>query len=231
MRPWIHHRGNAGVQYATYPGLSERLRGRIFFQVSNKTARTIMKTENQTRNESDTVRWLKSIFSTDKNKSQADTANLTGATEVKKSKSPRNGKKVLVVDDDPVFLKAASMKLDAEGYEVITALEGSEAIQTARKSKPDILVLEVNLTRDVSGVVWDGFSVMAWMQRFDDLKNIPVVIATSGDPASYTKKAFSAGASAFFHKRLDPRLLITMVSRSLQQPRLAAAGSDATFQI
>lgn len=190
-----------------------------------------MKTENQTRNESDTVRWLKSIFSTDKNKSQADTANLTGATEVKKSKSPRNGKKVLVVDDDPVFLKAASMKLDAEGYEVITALEGSEAIQTARKSKPDILVLDVNLTRDVSGVVWDGFSVMAWMQRFDDLKNIPVVIATSGDPASYTKKAFSAGASAFFHKRLDPRLLITMVSRSLQQPRLAAAGSDATFQI
>lgn len=178
------------------------------------------------------MRWLKTMFSLGKNKSQDDAATLAAATEVKSPKFPRNGKTVLVVDDDPVFLKAASMKLDSEGYEVITALEGSEAIQTARKSKPDILVLDVNLTRDVSGVPWDGFSVIAWLRRFDDLKNIPVVIATSGDPASYTKKAFSAGASAFFHKRMDPRLLITLVSRSLKQPRLAAAASlDTNFHI
>lgn len=177
------------------------------------------------------MRWLKSIFSTGKNKSQSDAANLAAATEMKTPKSPRNGKTVLVVDDDPVFLKAASMKLDAEGYEVITALEGAEAIQTARKSKPDILVLDVNLTRDVSGVPWDGFSVIAWLRRFDDLKNIPVVIATSGDPANYTKKAFSAGASAFFHKRTDPRLLITLVSRSLKQPQLAVASLDTNFNI
>jgi CheY-like chemotaxis protein len=190
-----------------------------------------MKAENQTKNGSDTIRWLKSIFASGKNKSQTDTANHAEATEVKKSKSPRNGKTVLVVDDDPVFLKAASMKLDSEGYEVITALEGSEAIQVARKTKPDLLVLDVNLTRDVSGVPWDGFTVIAWLRRFDDLKAIPVVIATNGDPASYTKKAFSAGASAFFHKRMDPRLLITLVGRSLQQPRPAIAGSDATFQI
>lgn len=175
------------------------------------------------------MRWLKSIFSSGKTKTNA--VNLPAAVQVKLPKSPRNGKTVLVVDDDPVFLKATSLKLDAEGYEVITALEGSEAIQTARKSKPDILVVDVNLTRDVAGVPWDGFSVIAWLRRFDDLKNIPVVIATSGDPAKYTKQAFSAGASAFFHKRLDPRLLLTMVSRSLQQPRLATTGLDTSFQI
>lgn len=190
-----------------------------------------MKTENQTKNGSDTVRWLKSIFAPGKSKSPTDVTSHVGAPEVKKSKTPRNGKTVLVVDDDPVFLKAASIKLDSEGYEVITAVEGSEAIQTARKTKPDILVMDVNLTRDVAGVPWDGFTVMTWLRRFDDLKNIPVVIATNGDPASYTKKAFSAGASAFFHKRMDPRLLITMVSRSLQQPRLATAGPDTSFQI
>jgi CheY-like chemotaxis protein len=190
-----------------------------------------MKTENQTATGSETVRWLRSIFSPGKTKTQAEAEYPTVATEVKTSKSPRNGKTVLVVDDDPVFLKAASMKLDAEGYEVATALEGAEAIQIARKTKPDLLVLDLNLTRDVAGVPWDGFTVMAWLRRFDDLKNIPVVIATGGDPASYTKKAFSAGASAFFHKRMDPRLLITLVSRSLQQPRLATAGLDTNFQI
>ncbi len=190
-----------------------------------------MKTENQTEKGSDTVRWLKGIFSTDKNESQSDAANLAVATEVKTPKVRRNGKTVLVVDDDPVFLKVATMKLDSEGYDVITASDGTEAIQTARKSKPDLLVMDVNLTRDVSGVPWDGFSVIAWLRRFDDLKNIPVVIATSGDPANYTKKAFNAGASAFFHKRMDSRLLITMVSHSLKQPRLAAAGVATSFQI
>lgn len=190
-----------------------------------------MKTENQTQYGSNTVRWLKSIFSSGKTKSQPAVSDHTEATDVKTPKSPRNGKTVLVVDDDPVFLKATSMKLDAEGYEVVTALEGAEAIQTARKTKPDLLVLDVNLTRDVAGVPWDGFTVISWLRRFHDLKNIPVVIATSGDPGSHTKKAFSAGASAFFHKRMDPRLLIAMVSRSIQQPRLATAVPDTSFQI
>ena len=189
-----------------------------------------MKTENQTEHGSNTVRWLRSLFSPDKNNSQAEAA-VPEDVGVKTVKSPRNGKTVLVVDDDPVFLKAASMKLNAEGYEVITALEGAEAIQTARKTKPDILVLDVNLTCDVAGVPWNGFSVIAWLRRFDDLKAIPVVIATNGDPASYTKKAFSAGASAFFHKRMDSRLLIAMVGRSLKQPQLASAGVDTNFNI
>ena len=138
---------------------------------------------------------------------------------------------MLVVDDDPVFLKAASMRLQSEGYDVITASEGSEAIQIARRNKPDILVLDIELTRDVAGVPWDGFTVISWLQRFDDLKNIPVVMATGGDPAKYTKKAFSSGASAFFHKRMDTQMLITLVSRILQYPRLATAGPDTSFQI
>ncbi len=189
-----------------------------------------MKTESQTVKESGTVRWLKSIFSVG-NKSQVEASKSAAATDAKLLKVPQNGNTVLLVDDDPVFLKATSMKLESEGYKVITALEGAEAIQTARKNKPDLLVLDVNLTRDVSGVPWDGFTVIAWLRRFEDLKNIPVVIATSGDPANYTKKAFSAGASAFFHKRMDPRLLMTLVSRSLQQPRLATPGFDGNFQI
>jgi CheY-like chemotaxis protein len=190
-----------------------------------------MKTENQTRIGSDTMRWLKRVFTPSRNKSQTDEADIAAANHLKVSKVVRNGKTVLVVDDDPVFLKAATMKLESEGYNVITALEGAEAIQAARKTKPDLLVLDVNLTRDVAGVPWDGFSVIAWLRRFEDMKNIPVVIATSGDPANLAKKAFSAGASAFYHKRMDPRQLIALVSRSLQQPRLAVAGAGNSFQI
>ena len=190
-----------------------------------------MKTENKTQKGSDTIRWLKSIFSPCENKSQADAVNLAAATEMKIQKAPRKEKTVLVVDDDPVFLKAASMRLQSEGYDVITTAEGSEAIQIARRNKPDILVLDVELKRDIAGVPWDGFTVISWLRRFDDLKNIPVVMATGGDAAKCTKKAFSSGASAFFHKRMDPQILITLVGRSLQHPRLVTAGPDTSFQI
>ncbi len=190
-----------------------------------------MNTESQTKSGSDTIRWLKSIFSASKNDSQASAACPVAETAENPTKPPRKEKTILVVDDDPVFLKAASMRLQSEGYDVITASEGAEAIQIARRNKPHALVLDVELTRDVAGVPWDGFSVMSWMQRFDDLKNIPVVMATGGDPVRYIKKAFSSGASAFFHKRMDPRLLISLVGRSLQHPRLADTGLDTSFQI
>jgi len=190
-----------------------------------------MKTDCQTNNVGDTVRWLKSIFSSPNKNSQSNAPCPVAEVSSKPAHVPRKEKTVLVVDDDPVFLKAASMRLQSEGYDVITASEGSEAIQIARRNKPDILVLDIELTRDVAGVPWDGFTVISWLRRFEDLKTIPVVMATGGDPAKYTKKAFSSGASAFFHKRMDTQMLITLVSRSLKYPCLATAGPDTSFQI
>lgn len=190
-----------------------------------------MKTDCQAKKGNDTVRWVKSLFTSAKNNSQTATASIVAELAEKKPAVPRKQKTVLVVDDDAVFLKAISMRLESDGYDVITALEGSEAIQIVRRNKPDVLVLDVELTRDIAGVPWDGFSVMSWMRRFEDLKTIPVVMATGGDPAKYTKKAFSEGASAFFHKRMDPSVLTSLVGRSIQHPRLAASGVDASFQI
>lgn len=190
-----------------------------------------MKTDSQTKSGSDTMRWLKSFFAAAETNSQSDTACSNAETTAKLPQAPRKDKTVLVVDDDPVFLKAVSMRLKSEGYDVITASEGSEAIQIARRNKPDVLVLDIELTRDVAGVPWDGFTVISWLKRFDDLKNIPIVMATAGDAAKYTKKAFSTGASAFFHKRMDPQMLLALISRSLQHPRLAAGGLDTNFQI
>lgn len=190
-----------------------------------------MKTDFQAKKGNDTVRWVKSLFTSAKNDSQTATASTVAEPAVKKPAVPRKQKTVLVVDDDAVFLKAASMRLESDGYDVITALEGSEAIQIVRRNKPDALVLDVELTRDIAGVPWDGFSVMTWMRRFEDLKNIPVVMATGGDPTKYTKKAFSEGASAFFHKRMDPSVLTTLIGRSIQHPRLSSTGVGGNFQI
>lgn len=186
-----------------------------------------MNTNNPTNKEGNTTRWIKNMFA--RAAKNPDVAQPS--TTKKNTATPRKEKTVLVVDDDHVFLKAATMRLESEGYDVITATEGSDAIQQARKNKPDLMVLDVELTRDVAGVPWDGFQVIEWMQRFDNLKNIPVVIASCGDASKYARKAFKSGATGFFHKSMDAEYLPKLVDYSLAHPRLVTAGTEVSFQI
>jgi CheY-like chemotaxis protein len=148
---------------------------------------------------------------------------------------PANGKKILVVDDDPVFVQATKMKFESNGYAVITARDGSEAIQLTRREKPDLMVLDVNFPTDVASgglVPWDGFRIMSWLRRFNDFKMLPVVIASSGDPVENTRQALRAGASAFFHKQMSPGQLLGIVKTALVRSSIARApGFNPSFQI
>lgn len=184
---------------------------------------------NAAKTESATVHWLKSVFSLGKR--STTTANTPEIVTKQSTPVARKNKTVLVVDDDPVFLKATSMRLESEGYDVLTANEGSEAIQQARKKRPDAMVLDIDLSRDISGVPWDGFTVIEWLNRFDNLKTIPVVIATNGDASKYSSKAFKSGATAFFHKRMEAGQLVTLVERSINHPRPKTETAESTFQI
>lgn len=161
---------------------------------------------------------------------------LFGKTDTPKSapvptapeKKPARNKKVLVVDDDPLFLKLASTQLESDGYEVVTAQDGSEAIEVARKQRPHVVLLDVNLPADFTGVDWDGFRLLTWMRRFEALKTIPIVMMTSSNPAQYTREAIRSGATAFFHKRLDGSHLLTLVHQALTRRGLATAVAAPT---
>lgn len=148
--------------------------------------------------------------------------------------SPKSARrqKVLIVDDDPLFLKVTSAQLTNEGFEVITARDGCEAIEAVRKQKPNLLLLDVNLPQDVTGVPWNGHRVISWLRHFESLKSIPVVMTSGGDPVKNTREALHSGATAFFHKRMNQTHLLTLVKHSLQRGTAKAAEkSAATFQI
>lgn len=131
---------------------------------------------------------------------------------VQTSHKPRP--KILVVDDSAVILKTLSFKLKSKGYDVFTALDGAEAVSTARKEKPDLILLDISFPPDVAhggGVPWDGFLIMEWLRRLDELKRTPIVVITGGDPMEYEKRALDAGAVAFFQKPLDHDGLIDVI--------------------
>ena len=129
-----------------------------------------------------------------------------------------NRKKILVVDDSRVILKALSMRLTQEGYTVLTAQDGSEAVTLARKERPDLILLDISFPPDVAhggGVAWDGFLIMDWLHRMDELKNVPIVIITGSEPEKYKARALAAGAVHFFHKPLENEELVAVVRQTL----------------
>jgi CheY-like chemotaxis protein len=129
-----------------------------------------------------------------------------------------NPKKILVVDDSPVILKALSMKLRSNGYNVFTADEGGAAVSIVRREKPDVILLDISFPPDIGhggGVPWDGFLIMEWLRRIEEAKNIPIIIITGGDPVKYKDRALAAGAVNFFHKPLDNDDLLNVIRKTL----------------
>jgi two-component system cell cycle response regulator len=133
-------------------------------------------------------------------------------------------RKILVVDDNEVVLKAFELKFSALGFKVCKATDGAAAVSVARHEKPDVIVLDINFPPEVgsSGLQWDGFSIMQWLQRFKEVADIPVIIITSGDPEKLKARAMAAGAVAFFQKPINHEELLMSVRRSLRAKPQAA---------
>src|ERR1019366_1478477 len=124
-------------------------------------------------------------------------------------------KKILVVDDNEIILKTVSLKLQGAGYQVITALDGSEAVAAARRETPDLILLDISFPPDVGGVEWDGFRIMEWFHRLEAAKKVPVIIITGGEDSKNKERAVASGAVPFFHKPIDHDDLLKVIRASL----------------
>jgi len=141
-------------------------------------------------------------------------------------------KKILVVDDSVLILKLMSLKLTANGYDVITAEDGGTAVSAVRTEKPDLILLDLSFPPDVAhggGVAWDGFLIMTWLQRMEEAKHIPIIVITAGDPAKYKDRALAAGAVSFFHKPIDNDELLTVIRNTLAEKPAATQPSAASI--
>jgi CheY-like chemotaxis protein len=139
-----------------------------------------------------------------------------------------NAKKILVVDDSFVVIKALQLKLTAAGFAVTTARDGGEALAALRRDRPDLIVLDLDFPPDVGrggGIAWDGILIMQWIGRIDEGKDIPVIIVTGQDPAKYRDKVLKMGARAFFTKPINNAELIESIRKTLSaaDPSEAAA--------
>jgi CheY-like chemotaxis protein len=124
-------------------------------------------------------------------------------------------KKILVVDDNEIVIKTITLKLQGAGYQIITAMDGSEAVALARKENPDLIILDISFPPDVGGVPWDGFRIMEWFHRLDTQKKIPVIVITGNEEPKTKERATAAGAVAFFQKPLEHDYLLKVIRATL----------------
>ena len=119
--------------------------------------------------------------------------------------------KIMIVDDDPDLRQALRLRLRANHYDTVNAVDGYSAIAQTYKEQPDLIILDLGLPAG------DGFNVLDRLQKDDKLSTIPVIVLTARDPQSSERRALQAGASAFFQKPADNAELLEVIRATLPQ--------------
>jgi len=117
---------------------------------------------------------------------------------------------VLVVDDNEVNRELYSRYLELEGYAVLTASDGSEALERIEDSTVDLVLLDVMMP----GL--DGFEVLARLRAQHSPDRLPVIMATAKDESKNIVKAFDIGANDYVTKPLDLRVVAVRVQAHLR---------------
>lgn len=123
-------------------------------------------------------------------------------------------RRILVVDDNPVVLKAFELKLKSDGFTVIATTDSSAVASTTEQERVELIILDVNFPPG-GAMEWNGFTVMQWMRRFPELANIPVILISGSDISEMKTKALEAGAVAFFQKPVDHKELLETILKTL----------------
>jgi DNA-binding response OmpR family regulator len=110
--------------------------------------------------------------------------------------------KILVIDDDPEVRLGLQLRLKANHYDVVFAVDGLASIVEARRHMPDLIILDLGLPAG------DGFSVLERLKTNQNLCLIPVIVLSGRDRHANRERALKAGARFFFQKPVaNDRLL------------------------
>jgi DNA-binding response OmpR family regulator len=126
--------------------------------------------------------------------------------------------KILVVDDEPEAVELVEFNLRQTGFEVVTAADGAEALRKARKTTPNLIVLDLMLPE------LDGLEVCKLLRRDPATAGIPIVMVTAKAAELDRILGLELGADDYITKPFSPRELVLRVKNILQRGR--PAGED-----
>ncbi len=118
---------------------------------------------------------------------------------------------ILLVDDEPDILEIVGYNLTAEGYNVLTAENGVEAVKIAKKKKPHLIILDVMMPE------MDGIEACEQIRKLPDLQNTIITFLTARGEDYSQVAGFDAGADDYITKPIRPKVLISKVKALLRR--------------
>lgn len=116
-------------------------------------------------------------------------------------------RKILAVDDEKSIIRLIEVNLRREGYDVVSAGDGKEALEKVAREQPDLVVLDVMMP------YLDGFEVLNTMKKDPDTRDIPVIMLTARAQDADVFNGYRSGADCYLTKPFNPRELNTFVRR------------------
>jgi len=119
--------------------------------------------------------------------------------------------KILIVDDEPDILELIEYNLKKEGYHVFTASNGQEAVASAKKNLPDLIILDIMMPK------MDGIEACRIMRTMPEFKNTFMVFLTARSEEYSEIAGFNVGADDYIAKPIKPRALVSRINAILRR--------------
>jgi DNA-binding response OmpR family regulator len=116
---------------------------------------------------------------------------------------------VLAADDDEDILELIVFRLEHSGYTVLQARDGAEALDLARRSRPDLAVLDVMMPK------LDGFELTRRLREDESTSKMPIILLTARTQEADVQRGFDAGADDYLRKPFSPQELRARVQAIL----------------
>jgi two-component system alkaline phosphatase synthesis response regulator PhoP/two-component system response regulator VicR len=116
-------------------------------------------------------------------------------------------KKILAVDDERHIVRLVQINLQKEGYEVVTAGNGREALEKVESEKPDLIVMDVMMPE------MDGFEALEKLKANPETAQIPIIMLTAKAQDADVFSGWQKGADLYLTKPFNPSELLTFVKR------------------
>jgi Response regulators consisting of a CheY-like receiver domain and a winged-helix DNA-binding domain len=140
---------------------------------------------------------------------------------------PRGGqsmRKILVVDDERHIVRLIQVNLERQGYNVVTAHDGKEALEKVASEKPDLVVLDVMMP------YMDGFEVLRNLRRDPATAELPVIMLTAKAQDQDVFRGWQEGVDMYLTKPFNPQELITFVKRIFRS-RESGEDGDGRYEL
>lgn len=120
-------------------------------------------------------------------------------------------KKILIVDDEIQLVEMVKMRLEAAGYEIISAYDGQEGLEKAKRDSPDLIILDLMLPK------MDGYKVCGLLKNDARYSKIPIIMLTARAQEEDKKLGKDLGAEEYLTKPFDPKILLSKIKELLRE--------------